>query len=251
MISILIAIAKLSFIFLIINPIHSQDFSKIDIDLDSLSFQKTIIPLQELNNTFPQNINVLIRLSAAHHFLSEETNNKKIEKFNTDKSLAYIVEAMSIDSSHAEVHKWYAVSYGKSVERQSIRKQIESSKIIEFHCLQAIEKLPNDPFCYNIMGQWHYRLADISSFSRRLAKIIFEEPPKGSFEMAEYFLKKSLELEPNYIGTYYWLGKTYEKMDKKDKALSLFQTAIDLPRPYTREELMYQDILQQLKKEQS
>jgi tetratricopeptide (TPR) repeat protein len=69
--------------------------------------------------------------------------------------------------------------------------------------------------------------------------------------MAEYFLKKSLELEPNYIGTYYWLGKTYEKMDKKDKALLLFQTAIDLPRPYNREELMYQDILQQLKKEQS
>ena len=244
-------ITKLVFLFFIIHPLHAQDFSKIDINLDNLSFQKTIIPLQRLNNTFPKNIEVLVRLSAAHHFLSEETNDKKIEKLNMDKALSYIIEAMSIDSTNAEVHKWYAVSYGKSVESQSIRKQIESSKIIEFHCLQAIEKLPNDPFCYNIMGQWHYRLADISSFSRRLAKIIFEEPPKGSFEMAEYFLKKSLELEPNYIGTYYWLGKTYEKMDKKDKALSLFQTAIDLPRPYNREELMYQDILQQLKKEQS
>jgi tetratricopeptide (TPR) repeat protein len=238
---------RLVVVLFIISFLTGQDFSKIDIDLDNLAFQKTIIPLQEFNNTFPKNIDVLSRLSAAHHFLSEQTNDKKIEKLNTDKALKYITEAMSIDSTNAEVHKWYAVSFGKSVENQSIRKQIESSKIIEFHCLQAIQKLPNDPFCYNIMGQWHYRLADISSFSRRLAKIIFEEPPQGSFEIAEYFLKKSLELEPNYIGTYYWLGKTYEKMDKKDEATQLFKKAIDLTRPYKREELMYKEIIKQLK----
>lgn len=247
----MINIIRVIIIFSLSGFLSAQDFSKIDIDLDNLSFQKTIIPLQQLNNTFPQNINVLVRLSAAHHFLSEETNDKKVEKLNMDKALKYIVEAMSIDSTNAEVHKWYAVSYGKSVEGQSIRKQIESSKIIEFHCLQAIEKIPNDPFCYNIMGQWHYRLADISPLSRRLATIIFEEPPQGSFEMAEYFLNKSLELEPDYIGTYYWLGKTYEKLDRTDKTLSLFKIAIDLPRPYKREELMYEDIVKQLKKNKS
>jgi len=230
--------------------LYSQDFSKIDIDLDNLNFKETIIPLQKLNNTFPKNIDVLVRLSAAHHFLSEEADDKKIERLNMDKALKYILEAMSIDSTHAEVHKWYAVSYGKSVENQNIRTQIESSKIIEFHSLQAIEKLPNDPFCYNIMGQWHYRLADISSLSRRLATIIFEEPPKGSFEMAEYFLQKSLSLEPDYIGTYYWLGKTYQKIGRKDDALILFRKAVNLPRPYKREELMYIDIVKQLKREE-
>ena len=230
---------------------YSQDFSKIDIDLDNLNFKETIIPLQKLNNTFPKNIDVLVRLSAAHHFLSEESDDKKIERLNMDKALKYILEAMSIDSTHAEVHKWYAVSYGKSVENQNIRTQIESSKIIEFHSLQAIEKLPNDPFCYNIMGQWHYRLADISSLSRRLATIIFEEPPKGSFEMAEYFLQKSLSLEPDYIGTYYWLGKTYQKIGRKDDALILFRKAVNLPRPYKREELMYIDIVKQLKRKES
>jgi len=230
--------------------LYSQDFSKIDIDLDSLNFKETIIPLQKLNNTFPKNIDVLVRLSAAHHFLSEEADDKKIERLNMDKALKYILEAMSIDSTHAEVHKWYAVSYGKSVENQNIRTQIESSKIIEFHSLQAIEKLPNDPFCYNIMGQWHYRLADISSLSRRLATIIFEEPPQGSFEMAEYFLQKSLSLEPDYIGTYYWLGKTYQKIGRKDDALILFRKAVNLPRPYKREELMYIDIVKQLKREE-
>jgi len=242
---------QLFFLFLGATALYAQDFSKIDIDLDNLNFKETIIPLQKLNNTFPNNIDVLVRLSAAYHFLSEEADEKKVEKLNMDKALEYIVEAMSIDSTNAQVHKWYAVSYGKSVENQNIRTQIESSKIIEFHSLQAIEQLPNDPFCYNIMGQWHYRLADISSLSRRLATIIFEEPPQGSFEMAEYFLKKSLDLEPNYIGTYYWLGKTYQKTGRKDDALSLFRKAIDLDRPYKREELMYNDMIKQLKKEKS
>ena len=36
-------------------------------------------------------------------------------------------------------------------------------------------------------------------------------------------------------------------MDKKDKAIRLFQEAIDLPRPYKREELMYEEIIKQLK----
>lgn len=238
---------RLVIVLSVISFSTAQDFTKIDIDLENLAFQKTIIPLQELNNNFPKNIDVLSRLSAAHHFLSEKADDKKIEKMNTDKALKYITEAMAIDSTSAEVHKWYAVSFGKSVENQSIRKQIESSKIIEFHCLQAIQKLPSDPFCYNIMGQWHYRLADISPLSRRLATIIFEEPPKGSFEMAEYFLSKSLELEPKYIGTYYWLGKSYDKLGNEEKKLSLFKTATDLPRPYKREEIMYKEILKYLK----
>ena len=101
------------------------------------------------------------------------------------------------------------------------------------------------------MGQWHYRLADISSLSRRLATIIFEEPPQGSFEMAEYFLQKSLSLEPDYIGTYYWLGKTYQKTGRKDEALILFRKAVNLPRPYKREELMYMDIVKELKRKKS
>jgi hypothetical protein len=36
-------------------------------------------------------------------------------------------------------------------------------------------------------------------------------------------------------------------MDKKDEATQLFKKAIDLPRPYKREELMYKEIIKQLK----
>ena len=241
-------LTKILTILIFISLLQSQDFRQIDKDLNNFEYQKTIIPLQTMNNNYPKNIQVLTRLSAAYHFLSEQSVDKKLDKLNNIKSLKYITEAMSIDPEHPEVHKWYAISYGKHVEGQSIRKQIESSKIIAFHCLQAIEKNPNDPFCYNIMGQWHYRLASINPLSRRLASIIFEEPPIGSFEKAEYFLQKSLTLNPDYIGTYYWLGKTYGKLKMSDKKISLFNTAVNLKRPYKREKVIYEEIKKELKK---
>ena len=54
---------------------------KIDKDLSDLNFNKTLIPLEELNNLYPNNKDILLRLSITHHYLSEkEFNKKKIRK---------------------------------------------------------------------------------------------------------------------------------------------------------------------------
>ena len=98
------------------------------------------------------------------------------------------------------------------------------------------------------MGQWHYKLADLGRASRRIASILFSEPPRGSFEEAQYFFEKSLHYNPDYIGTYYWLGKTYLKLDKKQKAVELFKVGVTLDRPFKREEKAYQGMKSYLEK---
>jgi tetratricopeptide (TPR) repeat protein len=102
--------------------------------------------------------------------------------------------------------------------------------------------MPDDEFCYNIMGQWHYKLASLGKASRRIASILFSDPPQGSFEQAMYFLEKSLELNADYIGTYYWLGKVHLKLGNKQKAYELFNKGILLDRPFKREEKLFQDM---------
>ena len=233
---------------LLISAIFSQDFEEIDSNLLSRNFEDTIIPLNKLNTEYPKNLEVLVRLSAAHHLLSEKVYDKAMDTYHLDKSLHYITEAIKIDSTNGEIHKWYALAYGKKLENANIRTQIEGSKIIAFHSTEAIKKLPDDPYCYNVMGQWHYRLADLGKVSRKLAQIIFEEPPEGSFEVAESYFKTSIALEPEYIGTYYWLGKTYQKLGKADDALSVFKKGIKLLPPYKREEAMYKEMIKILEK---
>jgi len=228
--------------------IAGQDFKDIDIKLTNLEFDKAQASLEQLYNKYPENTDVLLRLSITHHYLSESALKKSLDKKNALKAFEYIEKAFNIEPDNPDILKWYVITLGKTVEEDTIRNQIEQSKNIKNIALKVIDLLPDDEFCYSIMGQWHYKLADLGRASRRIASILFSEPPKGSFEEAQYFFEKSLERNSDYIGTYYWLGKTYLKLNNKQKAIELFKLGVTLDRPFKREERAYQGMKSYLEK---
>ena len=228
--------------------IAGQDFKDIDIKLTNLEFDKAQASLEQLYNKYPENTDVLLRLTIAHHYLSESAMKKSLDKKNALKAFEYIEKAFNIEPDNPDILKWYVITLGKTVEEDTIRNQIEQSKNIKNIALKVIDLLPDDEFCYSIMGQWHYKLADLGRASRRIASILFSEPPKGSFEEAQYFFEKSLERNSDYIGTYYWLGKTYLKLNNEQKAIELFKLGITLDRPFKREERAYQGMKSYLEK---
>lgn len=231
-----------------IGIIFSQDFSDIDNKIVNFNFKEAKVYLEELDKNSDKNIEVLTRLSIVHHFLSESAEDKSTERKDAIKAFEYIEKAYTINPKNPKVLKWYVIALGKTVEKKSIRKQIEESKNIEKIALSVIELLPDDEYCYNILGQWHYRLADLNGPSRKIASFLFSEPPEGSFIEAQFFLEQSIKINPDYIGTYYWLGKTYLKINKKQKAIELFKVGIALDRPFKREEEAYQAMKSYLNK---
>lgn len=231
-----------------IGIIFSQDFSDIDNKIVNFNLKEAKVYLEELDKNSDKNIEILTRLSIVHHFLSESAEDKSTERKNAIKAFEYIEKAYTINPKNPKVLKWYVIALGKTVEKKSIREQIEESKNIEKIALSVIELLPNDEYCYNILGQWHYRLADLNGPSRKIASFLFSEPPEGSFIEAQFFLEQSITINPDYIGTYYWLGKTYLKINKKQKAIELFKVGIALDRPFKREEEAYQAMKSYLNK---
>lgn len=231
-----------------IGIIFSQDFSDIDNKIVNFNFKEAKVYLEELDKNSDKNIEILTRLSIVHHFLSESAEDKSTERKNAIKAFEYIEKAYTINPKNPKVLKWYVIALGKTVEKKSIREQIEESKNIEKIALSVIELLPDDEYCYNILGQWHYRLADLNGPSRKIASFLFSEPPEGSFIEAQFFLEQSIKINPDYIGTYYWLGKTYLKINKKQKAIELFKVGIALDRPFKREEEAYQAMKSYLNK---
>lgn len=231
-----------------IGIIFSQDFSDIDNKIVNFNFKEAKVYLEELDKNSDKNIEVLTRLSIVHHFLSESAEDKSTERKDAIKAFEYIEKAYTINPKNPKVLKWYVIALGKTVEKKSIRKQIEESKNIEKIALSVIELLPDDEYCYNILGQWHYRLADLNGPSRKIASFLFSEPPEGSFIKAQFFLEQSIKINPDNIGTYYWLGKTYLKINKKQKAIELFKVGIALDRPFKREEEAYQAMKSYLNK---
>ena len=234
--------------FALFSLIAGQELKDIDTKLSNLEFEQVQLPLEQLYSKYPENSDILLRLSITHHYLSESAIEKSEDKKNALKAFKYIEQANDIDPDNPNILKWYVIALGKTVEEDTIRNQIEQSKNIQTIALKVIELLPNDEFCYSIMGQWHYKLADLGRASRRIASILFSEPPKGSFEEAQYFFEKSLQYNPDYIGTYYWLGKTYLKLGKKQKAVELFKVGLTLDRPFKREEKAYQGMKSYLEK---
>lgn len=228
--------------------IAGQDLKDIDIKLTNLEFDKAQASLEQLYNKYPENTDVLLRLSITHHYLSESALKKSLDKKNALKAFEYIEKAFNIEPDNPDILKWYVITLGKTVEEDTIRNQIEQSKNIKNIALKVIDLLPGDEFCYSIMGQWHYKLADLGRASRRIASILFSEPPKGSFEEAQHFFEKSLERNSDYIGTYYWLGKTYLKLNNEQKAIELFKLGVTLDRPFKREERAYQGMKSYLEK---
>ena len=244
----IISLKNLFIGIILFSLIAGQDFKDIDIKLSNLEFDKAQVPLEQLYNKYPQNTDVLLRLSITHHYLSESAMKKSLDKKNALKAFEYIEKAFNIEPDNPDILKWYVITLGKTVEEDTIRNQIEQSKNIKNIALKVIDLLPDDEFCYSIMGQWHYKLADLGRASRRIASILFSEPPKGSFEEAQYFFEKSLERNSDYIGTYYWLGKTYLKLNQEQKAIELFKLGVTLDRPFKREERAYQGMKSYLEK---
>ena len=244
----IISLKNLFIGIILFSLIAGQDFKDIDIKLSNLEFDKAQVPLEQLYNKYPQNTDVLLRLSITHHYLSESAMKKSLDKENALKAFEYALKAFNIEPDNPDILKWYVITLGKTVEEDTIRNQIEQSKNIKNIALKVINLLPDDEFCYSIMGQWHYKLADLGRASRRIASILFSEPPKGSFQEAQYFFEKSLEKNSDYIGTYYWLGKTYLKLNQEQKAIELFKLGLSLDRPFKREERAYQGMKSYLDK---
>ncbi|WP_443947505.1 tetratricopeptide repeat protein [Pedobacter sp. AW1-32] len=85
---------------------------------------------------------------------------------------------------------------------------MSSTRLIKL--LEFLEAEPNDPFIL-------YALATEYNNSN--------EPEK-----AFSFYLQLTEKHPDYVGTYYHLGKLYEKNDQKDQAIEVYQKGMTVAR---------------------
>ena len=79
------------------------------------------------------------------------------------------------------------------------------NKLLEF-----LKADPNDPFIL-------YALAT-------------EYNSAGDFELAFRYYNQLLTDSPDYVGTYYHLGKLYEKMDNRAKAIEIYKLGLSAAR---------------------
>lgn len=167
---------------------------------------------------------------ARHHFnTSDNTVDAGVVERELRLGFEYAEQALAADSTSGPAHGYYAILIGRLGEIAGTKQKIINSYAVRDHTLKAVALDPDTDTWQHVMGQWHYKLADLSWFERTIASVVYATPPRASFEEAEEFFARALELEPEEIRHALWLGKSQLALDKDRAARGNLERAVSLP----------------------
>ncbi len=219
-------------IFLITGLIFGQSFDDLiaqsDVFDDDNMYSEALSVLNQAEELDSENFELIWRLARVHFNLSDSSEDESVISENVYAGFGYAERALNLDQNRAESHKWYGILIGRVGELEGTKQKIKNSYKVAEHTLRAIELDPEDDGNYHVMGRWHITLADLSWIERTVAKIVYATPPKASFKEARSYFQKAIDLDPEDIRNYLWLGKTLEKLKDKDSAAAAYQKAVDL-----------------------
>ena len=212
--------------FLLSNP---QDYAK---KSDNLNLNgKYNEELVELNNAillYPNNVDILWRIARAHFEIADQTDNINIHKKHFYPGFKAVESAVRINPNSSKANHWYAVLVGKIGMLEGTEQKIKNSYEVEKYALKAIELDPSYDGTYHVMGRWHYELANLSWFERKIAEWVYTTPPNGGYEQAIFFFQKAINVKDDEIRHYFWLAKTYLKMSANKEAEKIFKKILTL-----------------------
>ncbi|KOC62080.1 Regulator of microtubule dynamics protein 1 [Habropoda laboriosa] len=164
-------------------------------------------------------VDIIWRLCRAMYKMSKAANEVDGKKLIFE-AYSFILEALKIKEDHWAAHKWASILLNSKTLYEGTRAQIKESYNIKKHMLRAIELNPKEPTLMYMLGTWCYQVADLTWYQRKIASVIFGEPPVSSYEEALKYFENAEEIDPNfYSQNLLMLGKTYLKLNQKELAL--------------------------------
>jgi len=122
-----------------------------------------------------------------------------------------------------------AVSHGSLSLFKGGRQKVKLGRNIEEYAKRAIELDPNFAPAYVVLGIYYREVAGLNGLQKAFANTFWGGLPNGTLEESKSALLKALELSPDSPYVHFDLAKTYEEMDRKDKAIEHYTKAIELP----------------------
>lgn len=176
----------------------------------------------------------------------KEADSKRFDLYLKAEKCAE--KAISVNPNDTWGHFFLSAALGKKVLLLGKKEQIDVSKKVKAEIDKAIELDPKNDLAYHALGRWHRRMAEIGGAKRAIGSLLYGSIPKGSFEESEKWLKKAVELKPDYINHHLELGRTYLAMDKKDLAAAEFKKCLELPESTSKDKNLKEEAREELEK---
>ncbi|MCX5858279.1 MAG: hypothetical protein NT056_00035 [Proteobacteria bacterium] len=168
---------------------------------------------EKILNQVPNSEEYWIKLSYAYFWLGDRLAVEKVQKKELldayDKSIRAAREAIRVNPDSVGGNFWATVSQG----RYTLVKGILGGGFGLGASIQGMMIVTRDDINFYFGGVYRY-----------WGRFVFEIPKLGrriiNFKMEEsvFFLKKALEVAPNFFMNHVYLAETYLDMDRKDLA---------------------------------
>ncbi|KAF7669905.1 hypothetical protein LDENG_00115370 [Lucifuga dentata] len=191
--------------------------------------RESLAILLEQKEEFGENSAFLWRLVRAYSDVHDVSFTMEEKKTHAEAGKKVGEEAVSLNPTCAESHKWYAIMCGIMADYDTIQNKIKNGYIFKDHLDKAIELKPQDPLSYYLLGRWCYAVAQLSWIERKVAATLFGEPPSSTVEDALQNFLKVEEIHPRYSKVnYVFLAKCYRDLGQMDKARKMYEAACSM-----------------------
>jgi tetratricopeptide (TPR) repeat protein len=169
----------------------------------------------------PNNVRLLVRISREYRHLMSDAA-KPEEKLNLGgTALMYAKRAVSLAPNDPEAQLAVAISYGKLQPFESNREKLDAARIIKDAVDRVIKLDPRNDLGWHILGRWHMGFAEVSPAKRSLALLTYGKLPNSTYEDAAKCFEKAIEMNPNRLMHYIFLGRAYARMGRTNDARRL------------------------------
>ncbi|KAK2581020.1 hypothetical protein KPH14_006070 [Odynerus spinipes] len=176
-----------------------------------------------------KDVEMLWRLSRVLYNMSKTSSESEAKEMILE-GYHLIETALTIKEDHYAVHKWMSILLDSKSAMDGMKARIQQLYNVKQHMLRAIELNPKDATTLHMLGTWCYQVSDLAWYQRKIAAIVFGEPPRSSFEEALMYFSRAEETNPNfYSQNLLMLAKTYLKLGKREDALRYLKLTTEYP----------------------
>ncbi|KAI6202989.1 hypothetical protein M3Y94_00504500 [Aphelenchoides besseyi] len=175
---------------------------------------------------------ILWRLARVVYEQAKICTNADEKKRLAEEALEFAKRALSNSSetSNFGANKWYGIILDFVSELKGTKERLAKTYDVKHHLERALEINPLDATTWMILGMWHFAFADLPGYQRLVAKAIFGSPPTSTYEEALRHFERAEAISPKFCSSNnFWLGRCYEAMNQKEKAIQQYSTAFVAP----------------------
>ena len=202
-------------------------------------YERSYSEIRRVYNKNDDNVEVVYRMARSIFMKAHQQKQKHTQMSYYYRGLKQAEKAMRLNSNNGYANFWYAAYLGEIGLLESRKQAIKNSYKVKKYAIRSIELEPDFDLPYHMMGRWHYELADLSKLEKKLASIVYEKLPDGSYDKALKFFQNAIRIKPNEIRHHFWLAKTYHSMGNRKFSRDEFKIVVSLT-PKDQEEKMMQ-----------